>query len=458
MVAAAEDRRRDWLTWNVAAAMGKTGAGAIVSALLAAVGSKILAAWLGPSYIALIATLQQTRQAALSLATANGQTALVQGTNALAGVERREYLRTALVVIAAATAVSSAVLIFAREPITRAAGLAPERAGLIGWLSVPLILGSGLVVATALVNALHLIGRLAMLQVAGSAATAMLAAPAAFLIARGHPGAIAGMLGLSAAASASAAAWMLRGHGPTLSRWLFGSGRWWSTRAARHFLSISGAMAAAGLVSSVGFLGVRARIIRVSGMDVAGNFDAAWAISMNQATLVLGSLQAYFLPALARAPDDAERRRHVSSVLAMAMVVSATVITCIAALRGFAIEILYSAKFAGAADFLRWTLIGDYFKVTAWVLAMPMIALADMRAFLAADAVAQIVFLGLSFFLARMRAPAEAAAMAFAASYALELMVCYAYVRKRLDWRFGVLGWGWWAGLLMIVGSIVGRS
>jgi enterobacterial common antigen flippase len=216
-------------------------------------------------------------------------------------------------------------------------------------------------------------------------------------------------------------------------------------------------MAAARLIARVGFLGVRARIIRASGMDVAGNFDAAWAISMNQATLVLGSLQAYFLPALAQAAGDAERRRHVSSVLALAIAVSATVIASIAALRGFAIEVLYSAKFAGAADFLRWTLVGDYFIVTAWVLAMPMIALADMRAFLAADAVAQIVFLGLSFWLARIGAPAEAAAMAFVASYALELVGCYAYVRRRLEWRFGVLGW-WWTGLLMIVGIIVGRS
>ena len=88
----AEDKR---LHTAIIVAMGKTGAGALASALFAAVGAKILAAWLGPAYIALIATLQQTRQAAIAIATTNGQTALVQGTNALSGVDRREYLRTA---------------------------------------------------------------------------------------------------------------------------------------------------------------------------------------------------------------------------------------------------------------------------------------------------------------------------------------------------------------------------
>lgn len=447
----AEDRREDQLSYRVAVAMGKTGAGALASAVCAAVGAKILAAWLGPSYLALIATLQQTRQTALVIATANGQTALVQGTNALMGVDRREYLRTVLVVIALATVAASAGLIFLRERVARAAGLGGEWAGLIGWLAAPVILGSVLVVATALVNALGEIGRLAMLKVAGSAATALLAFPAAMLVERGHRGAIAWMLGLSGAASAAAAVAMLRGHGRTLAGWFWGAGRWWSASAARHFLSISGAMALTGLVASGGLIAVRARIMRASGMDVAGNFDAAWAVSMNQATLVLGSLQAYFLPQLARARDDAERRQHVSSVLRMAILVSAPLIVGMVALRGTAIEFFYSPRFLGAADVLRWTLIGDYFKVTAWVLAMPMLALADMRAFLAADAVAQVVFLGLSWALLAARAPAEAAAMAFVASYAVELVVCYAYARRRIGWRFGSIGWLWAAGLGLVM-------
>jgi PST family polysaccharide transporter len=121
------------------------------------------------------------------------------------------------------------------------------------------------------------------------------------------------------------------------------------------------------------------------------------------------------------------------------------------ALRGTAIEFFYSPRFLGAADVLRWTLIGDYFKVTAWVLAMPMLALADMRAFLAADAVAQVVFLGLSWALLAARAPAEAAAMAFVASYAVELVVCYAYARRRIGWRFGSIGWLWAAGLALVM-------
>jgi hypothetical protein len=48
--------------------------------------------------------------------------------------------------------------------------------------------------------------------------------------------------------------------------------------------------------------------------------------------------------------------------------------------------------------------------------------------------------------------------MAFAASYAVELVVCYAYVRRRIGWRFGSIGWLWVLGLGLIWGVIFGRS
>jgi O-antigen/teichoic acid export membrane protein len=112
----------------------------------------------------------------------------------------------------------------------------------------------------------------------------------------------------------------------------------------------------------------------------------------------------------------------------MAILVSAPVIAGIGLLKPEVIAILYSGKFSGAAGFLRWTLIGDYLKVTSWVLAIPMIAAADMRAFVATDVLAQVVFLGSSWGFGTLTAPA----MGFAACYAVNLLVCYAYVRRRI--------------------------
>ncbi len=73
-------------------AAGLTGAAALGGAALSVVATKIFAAMLGPAEVAVLATLQQIRQAGVIGATLNGQTALVQGASARSGDDRRQYL------------------------------------------------------------------------------------------------------------------------------------------------------------------------------------------------------------------------------------------------------------------------------------------------------------------------------------------------------------------------------
>ena len=107
---AARPARVEASLWRpMIAAMGKTGGGSIASGLLGALGTKIVAAMLGPGSIALLATLQQLRDAAVTVATANGRTALVQGASALQGIARREYLRTVALLFSGGTFLVAAV-------------------------------------------------------------------------------------------------------------------------------------------------------------------------------------------------------------------------------------------------------------------------------------------------------------------------------------------------------------
>ncbi len=453
MTAARPVRARAASAMGLASAMGKTGAAALGSALLAAAATKIIAVWLGPWWVGFLGTLTQTRQTALVAATANGQTALVQGLGALEGREKKEFFRTSLAVIGVATMLVAGGMILAREQVAAWAGLPRDSGEWIAWLALAVILGSAGVVLTALLTALGEIGRLAWMQIAGPAAMAILAVPAVMI---GSRGALTGMVAIAGGLSLGAACWCLRGYWKRTGSWIRESGFRWN--AARRFASISGAMAATGLLASGGLMAIRARIIHKAGLSVAGNFDAAWAISMNQVTLVLASMQTYYLPELARARSDFERREQVTVVMRTAIGVSAAIISGIALLKPLVISIFYSEKFGGAADLLRWTLIGDYLKVTSWVLAIPMIAAADMRAFVVADTIAQAVFLASSWALGSVCGPAEGAALGFMACYAVNVMVCYGYARRRMGWSFGSTGFLWAGGLMaVLLADFVGR-
>lgn len=427
-----------------------TGAAAVASAALSVAATKIFAAMLGPAEVAVLTTLQQIRQAGVTGATLNGQTALVQGASARHGAERRQFLLTAIVLMATATLLVALLAWAAPGWLASSTGLGAQRAGLIRWLAVPVVFSSALVFLSAVLTARGEIGRLTVVQIASPATMAILAYPVAFLLRRGHPDPLVWWLASSTGVAATLALALLNRE--PVKHWFRGRGRWWSAEAARGFLTMSGAMLAGGSAAALVLLAARARILHRQGFAVAGQFDAAWAISMNHVSLVLASLQTFCLPLLARTPDRAERNAQLTRMLTAAALAAAVVVCMLALLKPVVLALFYSDAFRDAARYLRWTLVGDYLKVSSWVLSIPMLASADMRAFLAADLSAYAVFAAVAAILEHFRGAAEGTAMAFVAMYAAHLAICGSIAWRRYGFRPGprmILIWS--AGLLAVV-------
>jgi len=412
--------------------MSQTGAAALGSGLLSALATKIIAAVGGPEALATLSTLQQLRQAAVVAATGNGQTAVVRGASAFRGAERSGYVRTAACLFAAATALIGGCMISWPQPLAALAGFEPGATRLIPWLAIPVALTSLLVFASALLNALGAIARIAILSVIGSAAMVVGAWPAAHAFAAGERSALVGLLIFSALASGGAALVALFRFRAQVEAWFCGPGQWWSGRAARSFFTMSAALLASGLAASGTLLAVRRHIILTQGLSITGQFDAAWGLSMNQVTLVLSSLQTYYLPAVAKSRSPAERDGHISSVLAIAALAAAGAIAGIAVLKPWLLRMLYSVAFEPAAAYLRWTLLGDYLKVTSWILSIPVLAAGDMKMFLAVDLAAYGVFAAVAIGFAPALTAASSAAIGFVAMYAAHLTLCAIYLRRKL--------------------------
>jgi PST family polysaccharide transporter len=439
-----------------------TGAAAVAGAALSVVATKIFAAMLGPAEVAVLATLQQIRQAGVTGATLNGQTALVRGASARSGHERRQFLRTVLLLMGTATVLMTTLALAAPGWVAVSTGLGAARAGMVRWLAVPLVFSSGLVFLSAVLNTfLHdrgEIGRLALVQTVSPAAMALLAYPVAKMVRGGLESALVWWLAASAGGAAALAAILAVPLAPILfgrlrsSRWYPAPRRWWDREAARGFLTISGSMLAGSAVASLVLLAARARILHQQGFAMAGQFDAAWAISMNHVSLVLASLQAYCLPALARTRDRAERSAHLTRMLTAAALAAAAIVCVLAVLKPVVLALFYSNAFLEASRYLRWTLVGDYLKVSSWVLSIPMLAAADMRVFLAADLSAYAVFAAGAAAMGHFRGAAEGTAMAFVLMYAAHLAVCGTIARRRYGFRPSVrTALIWTAGLTAVI-------
>jgi PST family polysaccharide transporter len=446
----------------VAGAMTTTGSGALTSGLLSAVAAKILATVGGPAALATLVTLQQVRQGAIVAATVNGQTALIQGASARAGQARREYVRTAAVLFLASTLTVAAALLAFPGSLWRMTGLAPVSDSAVRWLAISVLFSSVFVFLTALLNSLHRIGTLAALQIVAPLALALGMWPAV----QGRPAPFAGgelpatframplalLLASTAAISAAVAARSLASGWVCWRDWILGRGALWSRQAARAFLSVAGAMLVSGLFASATVLAVRERVMEHQGLTVAGWFDAAWNISMNHASLLLASLQTYCLPALSRAKSAREQSAHIAGVWMLAMPAAAAMIAVLAFAKPWVIALLYAPSFRPASAMLRWTLLGDYCKIGSWILSLPLLARADMKAFLLLDTVACATFAGAAVVLSRWLPAGESAAAAFACMYAVHLVagatLAHARCGIRLE-RAAVVVWS--GGLALVV-------
>ena len=429
-------------------AMSQTGGASFLSGLLSMLATKIIAVTLGPAHVATLSTLQQLRQTAVTGSTWTGQTALVQGISSRHGRERREFLRTVLCLMLMATFLVSVILILAPAWTAARIGL-PSQSELVAWTGVIAPIAVAYVFLAALLNSTGAIGALATVQLAAPGAMALLAYPITLLVPESASW-IAILLGASSAAALVAAACALQAERSTLRAWFTGDGAWWSTAAARQFFTISGSMFLSGAFSSWVLLAVRARILQFEGLTTGGHFDAAWAISMNQAGLVLASMQTYYLPTLARASGE-QRSAHIERVLTVAAIAATALIVGMIALKPMVLTALYSDQFSPATRYLRWTLAGDYLKITSWILSIPLLASANMRSFLAADLSAYSAFAAASFFLTGWLTPAESAAAAFTFMYAVHLAFCGACLWSSGDFRPSARACAIWISGLALV-------
>jgi len=357
-----------------------------------------------------------------------------------------------LLLMTMATALMAAAALIAPGWLASATGLGVERAMLVRWLALAVALSCVLVFLSAVLNARSAIGGLALVQLASPAAMAVLAYPMARTVGVGHERALVAWLvaaALVAIGLATAVLWR-----QSIRHWFRGDGRWWSAPAARGFLTISGAMLASGTVASLVLLSARSRILHRQGFIVAGQFDAAWAISMNHVSLVLASLQTCCLPVLARISSRTERGAHLNRMLTSAALAATAAVCMIAVLKPMIVTWLYSEAFRDAATYLRWTLVGDYLKVSSWVLSIPMLASAEMRLFLTADLGAYAVFAAGTAAAAYFRGAAEGTAIAFVLMYAAHLGMTGTIAWLRYGFRPG--RWTtliWTSGLLAVVAA-----
>lgn len=228
--------------------------------------------------------------------------------------------------------------------------------------------------------------------------------------------------------------------------------RWAETLAeARPMLGLGVAMMWSGMLTWLVDLYTRTLISRQLGLDAAGQYQAAWALSGMFAGFVLAAMGTDFYPRLTAVIKDREAAtRAVNEQTEIGILLALPGLLGTLALAKWVVWALYSADFAPAADVLAWMVLGVFGRILSWPLGYIQLAKGAGRWLMFTEA----SFLAIQAALVAWLVPRHGvlgAAYAFAACYALHT-VGMAWVGFRL------IGFQWSPParrLMLIAGGLV---
>jgi O-antigen/teichoic acid export membrane protein len=439
---------------DILLAVLKTSSGSFFSLLFGIIKTKIIALFLGPSGIGLYSLLRQTLQTTITLTTFSGGTALVQGLSSKTGKAREGYLITVARILAVSgTGITIAFLFFApyiAKLIFAKQG--PQFVSLIRWLSIPVLFSSANAYVMGVLNGYRAIGRMAITQVAGAFVSALVIYP---LVKLGRPEIFVVLLSITSGISL-----LVSTHFALRAGWLHPLRRWlhdpWEREHVRHFFSIALTTLVTGFAAMGSLLAIRAMFVRYGGLSSAGIFDVAWTLSSAYVMLALASFGTYYLPTLSGTKDPVMQVALIRRFLRATIMLSIPLIVGVIVFKPLLIHLLYSEEFRPALTIIRWMLIGDYLKITSWVLAMPMLAYADMKVFFWTEIAWRGAFTGIVAWSLFQWKDIQGVGIGFLGLYAVYLLYVLHYCRSRhaLTLNRRIIGL-WLAGLVIILGASV---
>jgi len=434
--------------------MIKTGSARVASLCLTIISIKIFASVLGPYGVGLFSMLQQILHTSSAIAAFGGQTAIVQGVASRQEEARSTYLITVFwvmafgVLLTALFLIASAPLIANRLFHTSDASFT----SLIRWLAVPLVFTVTMTYFNSLLNGLRAIGRMAFVQVICAGILMLLAYPTALSVSEGHPLAFAFLLSLSMGAGASMAFIFCFKAG-----WikLIAMGFRLGARLAdlKAFFAFAGVMLILNFIASGSLLIVRSLVVQHGGLEAAGIFGAAWSVSMQYVTLMLGSFSAYYLPSLTRLRNSPDKVTLIENMVRLNIIIMTPLVATVIAVKPLIIRLLYAEDFMPSLEIMRWLLIGDYLRTTSWCFGMTLIAFARIRLFFWKEASLHLIFLGIAYYAIAVRSDIQGVGVGSLVINSINLLFLLIYVAR--DYRFArpkllIGGWLFGFGIVLI--------
>jgi PST family polysaccharide transporter len=193
----------------------------------------------------------------------------------------------------------------------------------------------------------------------------------------------------------------------------------------RQLVSLGGALMVVAWLGQLSAYAVRFAIVRFDGLDAAGYYQAAFAVSGSLPGFVFAAMGADFFPRVAAAKDEAEARSITEKQILAGLLLGVPLIVALLTLGTLSIRLLYADTFDAAIPLLAWMAWGVFARLVAWPIGFWMMARRSPRAFIVVEGATCLISLALPLLLMnRMGLVGAAVGFFWAAILYAALLIC----------------------------------
>lgn len=178
---------------------------------------------------------------------------------------------------------------------------------------------------------------------------------------------------------------------------------------------------------------LRGHVISQISATEAGWWEAMNRISNMYLTVITTSFSVYCLPRLSELTDKLELRREIYRSYKVIIPCLLCGFALIYMLRFVVIRLLFTPEFLPMQGLFIWQLMGDFFKITSWLLAYLMVAKAMAKWFIGTEVLFSFLYVGLSFLFMRNNG-VVGITQAYLVNYILYTIMMF-YLFRKLLWH-----------------------
>lgn len=178
---------------------------------------------------------------------------------------------------------------------------------------------------------------------------------------------------------------------------------------------------------------LRNLLIDKVGIDGAGYWQGMIKVSDGYLLLIVTTLSTYYLPKLSSLKTNKELRNEIFKGYKIILPVVLFGCAAIYYLRYWLIKVLYTPSFSPMEALFFWQLVGDFFKMAAWILSYLMLAKAMVKIFIFTEVLFTVLYVVFGFIFVH-QFKLVGITFAFALNYLLYFLTML-YIFRKLIFR-----------------------